>query len=136
MKYITGIHALNLNCSLETTGDWHQSAIQWDNPKTKESEKSIWGEYGIETNSHVPHNEGVFYVANHVRALLDLLEEGNFSVAQGMCNNYIDNPKYTKDIFDKVSLLKNHPLWDKIDSFMGKEYKMEWLNFRKGTNHG
>lgn len=32
MEYISGIHALNLICNLDTCGDWHQSAIQWDNP--------------------------------------------------------------------------------------------------------
>lgn len=36
MRYITGIHALNLPCKLETSGDWHISAIQWDFPKVKE----------------------------------------------------------------------------------------------------
>ncbi|WP_273235640.1 hypothetical protein [Ileibacterium valens] len=30
MQYLTGIHALNLNCDLGTPGDWHQSGIRWD----------------------------------------------------------------------------------------------------------
>ena len=29
MKYISGINALNLPCSLDTCGDWHTSALQW-----------------------------------------------------------------------------------------------------------
>jgi len=33
MKYITGIHALNLPCSLDTCGDWHSlkmmALMQW-----------------------------------------------------------------------------------------------------------
>ena len=34
MKYVTGIHALNIPCNLETSGDWHMSAIQWEHPNT------------------------------------------------------------------------------------------------------
>ena len=133
MQYITGIHALNLNCSLDTPGDWHQSAIQWTKPRMRESTGSIFGEYGIEQNSHIPENPGNFFAANHIRALLDLLEEGNFPTAQGMRDNFIDNPKYTKEIFRKVMLLKGLSHWKKIDKFMGKEYMMEWVKFKNGT---
>lgn len=32
MKYITGIHALNLPCRLDgTSGDWHGADLKWDN---------------------------------------------------------------------------------------------------------
>jgi hypothetical protein len=29
MLYLSGIHALNLPCSLLTCGDWHTSGINW-----------------------------------------------------------------------------------------------------------
>ncbi len=48
MKYISGIHALNLRCSLQTCGDWHQSGIQWKMPTVRESSNSLFGDYGIE----------------------------------------------------------------------------------------
>ena len=79
MKYITGIHALNLRCSLETCGDWHQSGIQWTRPTIRDSAESVFGDFGIEKNSNVPENPGTHWVADHIRALLDLLAEQSFS---------------------------------------------------------
>ena len=136
MKYITGIHALNLNCSLETPGDWHQSAIQWQKPTMRESDGSMFGTYGIETNSNVPEHNGTFYTANHIRALLDLIEEENFPTAQGMRDEFICNDKYTQEIFEKVVLMKKLPHWQKISDFMGKEYMMQWVNFLKVNGYG
>lgn len=43
MRYLSGIHALNLKCELDTCGDWHQSAIQWERLKLYESNESLWG---------------------------------------------------------------------------------------------
>ncbi len=48
MKYISEIHALNLNCSLDTCGDWHQSSLIWTPIKLYESNAFIWNDYGIE----------------------------------------------------------------------------------------
>lgn len=59
VRYISGVHALNLPCSSETTGDWHTSSIQWDNPWILESDGSIFGNYGIETCDCVPEHKGV-----------------------------------------------------------------------------
>jgi len=131
MQYITGIHALNLSCSLHTCGDWHQAAIQWKTPRFRNTEDSIFGEYGIEYCSIVPENEGTFAVANHIRALLDLLEIGNYSIAQGMNKNFIGNDDYTPEVFDKVSLMRVLPHWNEIDQFMGSEYYGKWLNYKR-----
>jgi len=95
----------------------------------RESEGSLYGTYGIEKNSNIPEHSGTFFVANHIRALLDLIEEGNFATAQGMRDNFICNDKYTQEIFEKVILLKDLPNWQKISAFMGKEYMLEWFNF-------
>jgi len=130
MEYITGIHALNLNCSLDTPGDWHQSAIQWHTPKTKYVDDTIWLDYGIETNSHVPENPGTYYAANHIRACLDLIHDGNFAIPQGMRKNFIVHDKYDDEIFEKVAMLRTHDNWDNIDKFMCKEYFMKWVRFR------
>lgn len=135
MKYITGIHALNLCCQLDTPGDWHQSGIQWVTPVIRESQYSIFQNYGIEPNHKIPEHTDVFYVANHIRALLDLLDEGNFLVAQGMRNDFICNSKYDYEIFSKVLLLKNNINWPQIDKFMEKEYKLKWLKFKEVIIH-
>ena len=132
MRYITGQHALNLPCSLMTSGDWHQSALQWESPFFRESKDSIFGDYGIEHNVSIPEHKGVYDVANHIRALLDLLEMGKFTVAQGMNRDYICNDEYTDEIFNQVSKLIDSPLWPEIDCFMGREYYAQWLEYKKG----
>ncbi len=131
MKYISLIHALNLPCRLETCGDWHTSALQWEKPHIMESEGSVWGEYGIETGKRIPENEGLYNVANHIRACLDLLYIGNFTVAQGMNNDYICNDKYDREIFEKVMMLAGMPNWKDIDAFMKKEYLGKWVAYKK-----
>jgi hypothetical protein len=133
MQYITGIHALNLPCSLLTCGDWHRSALQWGNPKFRSSEDSFFGDYGIEYCSAVPENEGIYAVANHIRAVLDLLELGNYSTAQGMNKDFIGNGDYTAEIFDKVALMKNLPHWHEIDRFIEGEYYGEWIAYKRSA---
>ena len=133
MRYITGVHALNLPCSLLTSGDWHQSGIKWDKIRYNDSENSFFGDYGIEPCETVPENDGLYYIANTIRALLDLLEQSNFAVAQGMKEDFICNDNYTKEVFKRVSMMKNLDNWNEIDRFMGKEYLCEWLNYKERT---
>jgi len=61
----------------------------------------------------------LFYTAAH-----------NFSVAQGMNDDFICNDDYTGEVFDKVASLKNLSHWRDIDSFMGREYHGEWLDYK------
>lgn len=132
---MSGIYALNTICKLETCGDWHASGICWDNPLFLESEQSIWGDYGIEMHKDVPYlDNGKYNVANHIRALLDLINLNKFSVAQGMNDDFICNEKYDEEIFEKIYELKHIKSsneWDKIDKFMIKEYRRKWYNFKK-----
>ena len=79
----------------------------------------------------VPENEGTYAVANHIRALLDLLESGNYSEAQGMNNDFIGNDDYTDEVFDQVALMRALPHWSKIDGFMGREYYGKWLAYKR-----
>jgi len=78
-----------------------------------------------------PENDGTYAVANHIRALLDLLEIQKFSVAQGMNNDFIGNDEYTQEIFDKVYAMRKLPHWTEIDHFMGKEYYSKWLDYKE-----
>jgi hypothetical protein len=131
MKYITGIHALNLPCSLLTCGDWHCSALKWEKLTYNESESSVFGDYGIEQHTDIPEHDGTYAVANHIRALLDLLELGNFSAAQGMNKDYICNDGYDAEVFEKVAMMIKLPQWDIIDCFMGSEYYSKWIDYKK-----
>ncbi|WP_036254619.1 hypothetical protein [Megamonas hypermegale] len=63
--------------------------------------------------------------------MLDLISIGYFPTAQGMRDNFICNDKYTPEIFSKVSMLKNNENWPAIDKFMGKEYMMQWVRYKK-----
>lgn len=134
MQYITGIYAMNLQCSLDTCGDWHKSALNWDNIKFGDTEESIFGEYGLETHTDVPEHAGEFLVANHVRAGLDMIDSLDFAHAQGLREEFICDEKYTKEILEGVA-----KIWDysdeekrlKIDSFMLREYRLDWFNFKR-----
>lgn len=134
MKYITGIHALNLPCSLETCGDWHTSAIQWKVLNIAESERSIFKNYGIETCNCVPEHDGTFYIANTLRALLDLLIQGKFGLAEGAREDFICNEDYTEEFLFKVIMLKNRNNWKDIDKFMCSEYRLDWIYFKEKHN--
>lgn len=131
MRYVTGIHALNLPCSLQTCGDWHKTSLDWSEPRMQESEGSLWGDYGIETNVEIPCHAGHFNVADHIRALLDMLEKGEYGLAQGMRDDFICNDAYTPEIFEKVSMMRNLAGWEETDKFMGEEYFCQWLEYKK-----
>ena len=134
MMYLSGIHALNISCRLLTCGDWHTSALKWDRSIIEkhlyDSSKSLFGDYGIESNRVIPENKGLFNVANHIRALLDLLADGNFSVAQGMRNDFICNEDYTGEVFSKAIMLVNASNWNEIDGFLEREYRNSWVEWK------
>lgn len=131
MKYLSGIYALNLPCELDTTGDWHASALNWDRVILRESDLSVFGGYGIEKEKRIPEHQGTFFVANHIRAVLDLLDEGMFNILQGLKEDFIDNDKYTEELFGKILLLKNNQNWNDIDFFILFEYRNEWTDFKR-----
>ena len=130
MQYITGIHALNLPCALNTDGDWRCSAIQWGSPTVAESDGSVYGIYGLEYNKLIPEHEGLYTVANHIRALLDMLVMRQYGYAQGMRDCYIGTDEYDTEIFNQVLKLRYLPYWNEIDEFMSKEYMFKWVNAR------
>lgn len=131
MIYLTGEHALNMTCSLNTDGDWHTSALAWKNLTLRESEGSFFGDYGIESPKKLPVCGKVFPVANHIRALLDLIYERKYPIAQGMRDDFIVTDEYDDEIFDLVMKMKDLPYFDEIDRFMGNEYMMKWINYKK-----
>jgi len=90
-------------------------------------------EENIEKNRTIPEHIERYNVANHIRALLDLLYIGNFTVAQGMNEEFICNPKYDIEIFSQVIKMIEIPHWEDIDEFMTKEYLRKWVNYKKGV---
>ena len=131
MKYITGVYALNLNCNLDTCGDWHQSSLNWNNIPLKESDNSFYGTYGLEYSKKIPNHEELFTVSNHIRACLDMLIDRQFDNLQGMNKDFICNDKYNNEIFSQVLKLNSLPQWEEIRIFMDKEYGKKWINYRK-----
>ena len=131
MRYITGIHALNMMCELNTPGDWHQSALDWSKPEYGETTQSIYGMYGISFGYRTP-NGGTFPVANHIRACLDLIMAERYAIAGGMREDFICNESYTPEIFNKVLEARgkvSNRKWKRISGFMQREYKLDWVNF-------
>lgn len=135
MLYITGLFALNLECSLGTTGDWHMSGMDWSKLTLADSNNSIFGTYGIERSSTrlVPEHESKPHnIANHVRACLDLIEQENYCAAEGMYRDFLDeDDRYNANVFAHVlKLIKVYPnRFDKINRFMGREYGTKWIFF-------
>lgn len=131
MHYITGRYALNLPCGLKTPGDWHFYALDWSKVIWADSADSVWGDYGIELHNDVPGQTGEVGVANHIRALLDLIAAGAFPVAWGMRENYLNNDALAPEVFAKVWLLHVSPNWDDVDHFMVIEYLSLWLQWKQ-----
>jgi hypothetical protein len=129
MKYLSYIPALNLVSPLETDGDWHSSAIDWPSVTFEDSDFSVFGEWGLYLGEVPSH--GPMMVADHLRALLDMINNGYFGSAQGMRENIINNEIYSPVIFQMVWSLMGHPNWTQIDAFMGKEYLCDWLDFKE-----
>ncbi len=136
MRYITGIHALNLSCELETTGDWHTSALKWEKIDIRDSEDSIFGEWGIKKETEIPNKAEKYPHANHIRAILDIMEKGNeyqIRWLKGFRNEFICTEIYDEIIFGKVYQLKGVVSdWELINKLMGYEYRMKWVNWIRG----
>lgn len=133
MHYISGEHALNLPCSLETCGDWHRGAYAWIHIDIKETNNHPLKEYGIETCLCVPNYEGIpLKVANHIRACLDLMLDGSFISIYGMKNDFIVVSQYDSEIFSYALYLTIiAPNGKDISNFMLKEYGRRWFNFEE-----
>ena len=132
MEYITGIQALNIPCALETTGDWHWKAISWTPLAVFSSTDSVFGDYGIEGPKPVGLLGGQeWFVANHIRACLDLIASGQFGKVQGMRHDFIGVDSYDEEIFSQVLKLKESKIWPEIEKFMENEYMMKWRRYAK-----
>lgn len=132
MEYITGIQALNIEDSTECSGDWHRLAIYRDNLDIRESNESIFKDYGIEPHKEVPFHEGTYNVANTLRAILDLFEQNKLmGWLKGFRNDFICTDIYNQEFLEKVQMLRGVPHWKDINSLMEREFMWDWVNFLK-----
>lgn len=128
MRYVTGMHALNLGDRTLTPGDWHFSAMDWSSPMWLDTDSSPFGMYDI-GRQEVP-DLGRVPVAGHVRACLDLIERGLYGSAQGMRDDFLDNPMTDGPVMEHVLMLRDRSDWDDVDRFMGREYLGRWLDYK------
>ena len=129
MKYITGKYALNIPSSLHMSTDWHTGDFDWDHIQFKESEESIFGEFGIEKFKKFYAYSGTYAVANQLRAILDLLETGKTEYLRGMRRDFFDTDEYNQLFFSKVVLLKKNENWKRINELMKNEFYKKWTDF-------
>ena len=129
MRYVTGIFALNLPAPEKTPGDWHFSALNWNQARTWDTDVSVFGDFGIYTGD-VP-GLGKVPVANHLRACLNMLSWGDYGTIEGMREYFIADDSYATLLFSQVLLLKHSPQWEQIDDFLNREYRMLWMTFKR-----
>jgi hypothetical protein len=128
-QYVSGLHALNLGDRRATPGDWHYSSMDWKRPFMLDSSTSPFGEWDIH-EGQVP-GMGRVPVAGHMRACVDLIEQGQYGSAQGMRDQFLDNPSTTLPIMQQVWKLRGRQQWPQIDWLMGHEYYGQWLDFKE-----
>lgn len=140
MKYVSGLFALNLPCSLNTTGDWHRTSLPWDKVEIKDSDKSPLKDFGIEKNIYIDELNANYNVANHIRACVDILDEGRYTLVSGMRYDFFDNNEdIIPDLFNCVFSLKSQKTqkeWESISQIMEKDYMLKWIVFLQEKNNG
>lgn len=90
------------------------------------------GTGGIEINKAIPEHEGVFNVANTLRAIVDILESGDTRFLKGFRDDFICTDEYNSELFDKVAMLKDLQHWDSINKLMKREFMWEWDSYCAG----
>lgn len=131
MIYVSGTHALNIENSLNTCGDWHTSALRWEDIDFKDTEESLFGDWGIEYNKTIPKHTEKYAVANDLRAILDLMVDNRLRYIKNFRNDWICTDEYNEIFFEQVVKLRTLPHWEDINKLMKSEFMYEWDNFIK-----
>jgi hypothetical protein len=120
--YISGLYALNLPG--ETSGDWHFSSVWFSDKEevvplaggAKETDThSIFGNLGVIDGTAVVGSAKLdncgqkrIFVANHYRAILDLMvvgaRRGYMGIVDGATREYLDTEEQKAFILDKAKL--------------------------------
>lgn len=119
VKYRTGWSALQVP-NKHGNADWHSNMA---NLKWRESDGSYFGDYGIE------YLDGMYegYNANHIRAILDLLEEGQVLGLQGVQDiielDDDEQLELCKLVYERYGMV--------LDFFMFREFRWAWVTYRR-----
>lgn len=89
---------------------------------------------GIESNKKIPEHEETYFVANTLRAILDMLIDGRTSFLKGFRDDFICTDKYNGVFFEKVYMIRDLPNWKDILQLMKREFMLEWDSFIKSNN--
>jgi transcriptional regulator with XRE-family HTH domain len=139
IKYLSMMFALNVTPKTytKTSGDWHRFNF-FSQPRRIEFtciDDNPLGAWGIDNNVEIPTfgngKPKKYKVANHLRALLDMLYYNRLLSAQGMKHDYIVTDEYNKVFFQKVKLLLALAHWSEIDQLMDNEFGVEWRKYKR-----
>ena len=122
INYITGVYALNIPDKEATTGDWHDDVFWHPVAVRKPEDISLGGKGEFDTNHifddmgvqqarkrlvriglHVPDSIKKVYVANHIRAALDLAfyelnHDGRPTSVRGASSDWLDTEKQKRKL--------------------------------------
>jgi hypothetical protein len=130
-RYISGLYALNVRAPEGTTGDWHD-VWHWrggiDSPRsvmlagvdTEADTIPIYGDFGIYEGKNCLADSGLdvdsdiseVYIANHYRAILDMLyrslkKYGEVYNLSGATNDWLDTDEQKALVLSRAKLLEN-----------------------------
>lgn len=153
LTYISGLHSLNLDLKDGTGCDWHFGNYWRDGVipvklygKGQEvNTNHILGYYGIADRSDVLIDHGMFYaekvyVANHHRAIVDLVYEyltkyNQIGYAKGCVEDYFFNEDDVAQLFRQLVKLYNYLDEDRsdlLDGWLSKEFKTQYRSWKSG----
>ena len=126
MKYVSGYYAMplyvdpnDMSCGLWTETESLYSDI---NNKLYETEGNPMGDYGIFENQEVPGQIGLYWVANHIRAYLDMLYYEEFEMLEDLYYEAINDPRMMHLIFELVFKYKLYEN-PKVCEFLAEEFE-------------
>ena len=138
MRYVTGRCAFGVIDDTPSVGIWNirKSDFLGEGFIERDSEDSIFGDWGIQKNVLIPYREFcTFNVANHVRAYCDMLEMGMMTDMKGLFAEAIDNAKCRLDIFTLVyGKMRNTELFEFVNIFFLEEFGSDWTSYKDAVN--
>ena len=127
MKYVSGYYAMPLyvnDKSDMSSGIWNPEDGLYDNIKEKlyDTEGNPMGEYGIFPDEEVPGYTESFYVANHIRAYLDMIYYKEFDKLKDLYWEAINDMNMLHIIFEKIFAYK---LYEDVEviKFLSDEFE-------------
>ncbi|WP_164821353.1 hypothetical protein [Paenibacillus koleovorans] len=151
--YISGIHSLNIDLGDGTGYDWHFMNYWLDGTKPIKlygenqeiNTNGIYGYYGIADRSKELNKIGIkvnqIYMANHHRAILDLVYESltkynQIGYAKGCVSDYFFEKNDVYELFYQLTLQLEHLNEERreiLDEWLSREFRPFHKARRAGT---